>query len=124
MGEVVKSGEQTAAGDRVLALIRTKFPSYHPLLAIAELAHSERAKDDARLQLECHKTLVKYVTPELKSIEVKADIRETRRVVVSMFDGGPIDMSEPELISYDQPQVRAEREDPLWKALGFLEEAA
>lgn len=124
MGEVAKKDDITAAGDRVLALIRTKFPAYHPLLAIAELAHSDKAREDSRLQLECHKTLVKYVTPELKSVEVKAELTSTRRVIVSMFDGEPLDVTEPALVAYEKPQLTAERPDPLWDLLEVREELA
>ena len=123
MGEVVKIEEQGAAGDRMLALIQTRFPGYHPLLAIAALAHADKTKEDPRLELECHKTLVKYVTPELKSVEVKAELNSTRRVIVSMFDGSPVDMEEARVISYDQPQLEV-KSDPLWNLLGDLEELA
>lgn len=123
MGEVVKSEGMTAAGERVLGLIRKEFPGYHPLMAIAQLAHSEKVKDDPRLELECHKTLVKYVTPELKSVEVKAEIQETRRVIVSMFDGGPVDLETTPQVSYDRPQI-AVKDDPMWKSLEVLEELA
>lgn len=119
----------TAAGDRMLALIRKEFPEYHPLLAIARLAHSDDFKDDPRLQLECHKTLVRYVTPELKSVEVKGEIKETRRVIVSMFDGE----SAPSGNTYDNgestPRISAQEADPMWKTLDIsdaelLEQAA
>lgn len=87
MGQLTNTNEDgNAAGDRMLALIRTKFPQYHPILAIAEMAH-DTSVDDDRIKLECHKTILKHVSPELKSMEVKAQITETRRVVVSMWDG-------------------------------------
>jgi hypothetical protein len=122
MGEIVKREEQGAMGDKVLALIRTEFPEYHPLLAIARLAHHEKVKEDPRLALECHKTLVKYVTPELKSIEVKADIQSTRRVIVSMFDGAPLEMGNTG-ISHDTPVLTVQA-DPMWSLLESPEEIA
>lgn len=88
MGQIANTNEDgNSAGDRMLALIRTKFPQYHPILAIAEMAH-DTSVDDNRIKLECHKTILKHVSPELKSMEVKAEIKETRRVVVSMWDEG------------------------------------
>jgi len=39
-----------------------------------------------RLQFECHKTIVKYIEPELKSVEVKSDVKEDKTVRVSLFD--------------------------------------
>lgn len=110
MGELVKGADVQAAGDRMLGLIRTKFPAYHPILAIAEIAHDPAT--DLKMQLECHKTLIKYVTPELKSIEVKADISEHRRVIVSMFDGETFENGS------DTPlagmALQAVKPDPLW----------
>ncbi len=86
MGQVTNTNDHmAAAGERVLALVRTKFPEYHPIMAIAMMAHDESI-EDPRLTLDCHKTILRYVMPELKSIEVKAEVKETRRVIVSMFD--------------------------------------
>lgn len=118
MGDVVKREESDvqAAGDRMLALIRTKYPEYHPLLAIAAIAHEA---EDVKIQLECHKTLIRYVTPELKSVEVKADIKETRRVVVSMFDGETFENGSD--VPLSATPVRATKPDPLWAGLEFEE---
>jgi len=114
MSDIVAKDQQQAAGERVLAMIRKEFPEYHPILAIARLAHGEESKEDLRLQLECHKTIVKYVQPELKSVEVRAEIKETRRVIVSLFDGetpgDTFDATSP------TPQISTEL-DPLWKRL-------
>lgn len=54
-------------GERVLALLRDTYPEYHPLIAVAKLAHTTQ---DERLEFDCHKTLSRYVEPELKSVEV------------------------------------------------------
>lgn len=125
MGELVTRDDAgNAAGERMLALIRTRFPAYHPILAIAELAHSKEAVDeDPRLALDCHKTILRYVTPELKSIEIKADITEHRRVIVSMFDGEEL-LATP--FTESNPTVLAApgRSDPMWELLGQLQEAA
>jgi hypothetical protein len=52
------------------------------------LAHSEEVAGgkDPRLELECHKTVLKYTEAELKSVEIKAPPDEHRRVRVSLFD--------------------------------------
>lgn len=118
---------QREVGDRILALIRQKYPEYHPLLAIAEMAHDDKI-EDPRLKLDCHKTIVKYVTPELKSVEIKADVTEHRRVVVSLFDGSGDDLqpldAKPAEITYDQPQLIAKEPDPLWGRLVDVEKEA
>jgi hypothetical protein len=78
-------------GSMLLAEIRNKYPNYHPILAIVDIAHSEEASLD--LQFNCHKTVAKYIEPELKSIEVKGDLRETKTVRVSLFGDEPVEVS-------------------------------
>lgn len=68
----------------VLAAIQQHYPDYHPLVAIAHIAHAREA--DPRLQFDCHRVIAKYVEPELKSLEVKGTINDARRVSVSLFD--------------------------------------
>jgi hypothetical protein len=68
----------------LLGMLQKEYPSYHPLVSIARIAHDSTA--DLKLQFECHKTIAKYVEPELKSIEVKGEIQGRHRVTVSLFD--------------------------------------
>jgi hypothetical protein len=74
----------TSRGAALVSMIHAEFPNYHPLLSIARLAHHPEA--DLRLQFECHKCIVKYIEPELKSVELKSDVREEKTVRVSLFD--------------------------------------
>lgn len=76
---------QTPA-DMALALVRQEFPNYHPLVSLTRLAHKQEVIDDPKLEFEVHKAILPYVTPKLSSIEVKSDIQETRRVIVSLFE--------------------------------------
>jgi hypothetical protein len=69
-----------------LAMIRSEYPTYHPLVSLVRLAHKEEVIEDPRLEFEIHKAILPYVTPKLSSIEVKSDIKEDRRVVVSLFE--------------------------------------
>lgn len=78
----------------VLAMIRTAYPGYHPLMSIAKIAHDERA--DIGLQFAAHKTIAKYVLPELKSVEMTMNEKPQQRVTVSLFD--EIDVMEGELV--------------------------
>ena len=108
-----------SAGDRMLELIRTRHPGYHPILAIADMAH-DKDLDDPRLQFDCHRIILKHVSPELKSVEVKGQIEHTRRVIVSMFDGEvPLESSSTTI--EQGPQITAVQGDPLWDQL-ILEE--
>lgn len=70
------------AGDKMLAMIRARYPAYHPVMAVADLAHSS---EDEKIQLACHQTVAKYVVPELKSIQIEAKMETHRRVTVELF---------------------------------------
>jgi hypothetical protein len=69
-----------------LSLIQAEFKDYHPLTALARLAHREEVRVDPKLELAVHATILPYVQPKLSQAEVKVDVSETRRVVISMFD--------------------------------------
>lgn len=81
----------TSRRDMLLGMIQKEFPQYHPLIAIARIAHHGDA--DLKLQFECHKTIAKYVEPELKSIEVKGGMEHRHSVKVSLFD--PVESANP-----------------------------
>ena len=70
----------------ILSMIHTEFPNYHPLMSIARIAHDAEDAKELGLAFMCHKTIAKYVEPELKSLELKAPADEHRRVRVSLFD--------------------------------------
>lgn len=50
------------------------------------MAHSANVLEDPKLEFEVHKAILPYVTPKLSSVEVKAEISEERRVIVSLFE--------------------------------------
>lgn len=77
----------------LLTAIQDQFPNYHPLIAIAQIAHSDKA--DLELQFQCHKTIAKYIEPELKAVEVKTDINDRSVVRVSLFE----DIADAEIVS-------------------------
>lgn len=82
-------------GSLLLAEIRKRYPNYHPILAIVDIAHDENASLD--LQFNCHKTVAKYVEPELKSIEVKGEYKQQQTVRVSLFGS-----DEPETVAFQE----------------------
>lgn len=82
---------KTQKGSMLLTEIRKRYPNYHPILAIVDIAH--HASADLDLQFNCHKTVAKYIEPELKSIEVKGDLRETKTVRVSLFGDEPVEVT-------------------------------
>lgn len=75
---------ETSRRDQLLGMLQSQFPNYHPLISIAKIAHHGDA--DLKLQFECHKTIAKYVEPELKTVEVKGEITGRHRVSVSLFE--------------------------------------
>lgn len=90
---------------RVLTMLQTFYPQYHPIIAIADIAHSQQA--DLRLKFECHKVIAKYVEPELKSLEVKGTMDDTRRVSVTLFGESDENVVDVEVITRDHSVVLA-----------------
>lgn len=82
MSEVFDAKSQR--GSTLLAEIRRKYPGYHPIVAIVDIAHHQDST--LELQYNCHKVVSKYVEPELKSVEVKQELKTVTTVRVSMFD--------------------------------------
>ena len=77
----IKSPQQSA-----LDLVQTEFPNYHPLISLSRLAHRADVREDPRLELEVHRTILPYIQPKLSSIEMKVEQNEQRRVVISLFE--------------------------------------
>jgi hypothetical protein len=75
-----------SASDRALDLIQRDYPNYHPLIALAQMAHQENVRCDPRIEMEVHKAILPYVVPKLQTSEVVAEINEDRRIVVSLFE--------------------------------------
>lgn len=73
----------------LLALLQQRDPSYHPIVAIHDIAKSADMLEDKealRLQFDCHKTILRYVEPELKSVDVRVEEKpEDNMVRVSLF---------------------------------------
>lgn len=70
-------------GVRLLKMIQQRHPGYHPALSLADLAHTAEEDD---LAYRCHATLLKYIEPELRSVQVQAEVKETRTIRVSLFE--------------------------------------
>jgi hypothetical protein len=72
-------------GERLLDMLRRQHPEYHPIVSIARIAHAAEDAQDSELALRAHATVLKYVEPELKAIEIKDNLRERRTIEVSLF---------------------------------------
>jgi hypothetical protein len=81
-------------GDRLLHLLRQQHPDYHPILNIARIAHNAEItgggpdgdQPNPELALKAHTTVLRYVEPELKSVEVTIGKKDPRIIEVSLFD--------------------------------------
>lgn len=82
------------AGAGILEMLQERYPGYHPLLAIAEIAH-EKSSDDVQLQFNCHKTIAEYVLPKLRAVEHSGSVENQRRVIVQLFQN---DIEDAQLI--------------------------
>lgn len=67
-------------GEQLLALIQEKYPAYHPIVHAADIAHDKELS--ASVHLDAVKTMLKYTTPDVKSIDIANRI------------GGNVDMLE------------------------------
>lgn len=82
MSDIIDAKSQR--GSALLAEIRKRYPNYHPVIAMVDIAH--HAEAPLELQYNCHKTVAKYIEPELKNVEVKQELRQMSTVRVSMFE--------------------------------------
>lgn len=52
-------------------MLQKEEENYHPLVSIHRIAG--RAGPDLRLELDCHRTIAKYVEAERKSVDIKTE---------------------------------------------------
>lgn len=68
--------------NQLLMMLQKEFTGYHPVIAMAKMAHDETTEDN--IKFNCHKEIARYIEPQLKSVEVKGSVRAdfgTLRVV-------------------------------------------
>lgn len=53
----------------LLQLIQQKFPGYHPVIAMAEIANSDDETVDLNTRFQAHKEVAQYVEPKRKAVE-------------------------------------------------------
>lgn len=79
-------------GERLLRMLHAQHPNYHPLISIAKIAHDaenlvdEEGRPNYEIALRAHQTVLRYVEPELKSVEVKVEKVDTRTINVRLFE--------------------------------------
>lgn len=86
-------------GERLLEMIRLRAqkPDYHPLVSIAKLGIAAEADPESQdLALKAHTTVLRYIEPELKSVEVANANKRGRTIEVSLFDDTPREVAQIE----------------------------
>jgi len=78
-------------GDQLLAMVQEKYPNYHPLIAIVDIAHDPEAS--LHHKMEAAKTVLKYTIPEVKSIDISGRISHNINTLDLLIHGidDPID---------------------------------
>lgn len=61
-------------------LVAEKYPGYHPVLALAEIATDPA--NEVSIRLQANKEVAKYVAPQLKAVEIKHKEDEEVRIIV------------------------------------------
>lgn len=74
------------AKSQVLKMLQRHHPEYHPLIELANIALDSTT--DVRLKVDCHKTIVKYCEPELKSVEVSGRVDGNFGMLRVIIDNG------------------------------------
>ncbi len=72
-------------------MLAQKFPGYHPIMALAEIAND--SKNEIQLRFQANKEIAKYICPQLKSVDLglldeqpKITVNVTRRIINSKDD--------------------------------------
>ena len=58
----------------LLALLNEKYPGYHPILSLADIAHNPDVALDYDLQAKIHMNILNYVAPKLQAQEIKQEV--------------------------------------------------
>ena len=67
-----KKGTPNKPKQALIEAIQAKFPNYHPVMAMAEIANDESLPVDMRFN--AHKEVAQYIEPKRKAIEVDANV--------------------------------------------------
>ena len=81
-----RAGSPNKNKQALIILLQAKYPDYHPVLAMAEVANDET--NDLPTRFNAHKEVAQYVTPKLKAVEHSGSIDSVvYKPIVKRFDG-------------------------------------
>ena len=66
----------------LLARLQQEFPNYHPIVEMARLANDPEADEQTRFN--ANKEVAKYVTPQLKAVDLTGDLSLEHRFVTNV----------------------------------------
>jgi hypothetical protein len=75
-----RSGSPNKLKATLLARLDAKFPGWHPVVQMAEIANDDT--QTIELRFNAAKEVAKYVTPQLKAVEVTGDETSPLQVTV------------------------------------------
>lgn len=75
-----RAGSPNKLKQSLLARLDAKFPDWHPVVQMAEIANDETLSVQDRFNAA--KEVAKYVTPQLKAIDISQDSDKPFRLVV------------------------------------------
>jgi len=79
-----KAGQTNQPKRALLSLIQEKWPNYHPVLEMADLANDPEA--DISLRFNANKEVAQYVAAKRKAIELTGKEGGPLQVVASLLD--------------------------------------
>lgn len=74
----------------IAELIAGKYPDYHPVMSLVEIANDK--KQDINIRFHCHKEVAKYICPQLKSVEIKEQIKDVKIHIIREIIRSPNDI--------------------------------
>lgn len=89
----------------LLRLLEERWPGYHPVVAMAEVAND--LNNPPELRFNANKEVAKYVTPTLAAIKIDADIAHNAGVVLLPSQGQSLmDWAEQAKMIMQQTETR------------------
>ncbi len=61
-------------GDQLLSMIQERYPGYHPIIHVADIAHDNSVS--TTVHLDACKVLLKYMVPDVKSIDISTRLNK------------------------------------------------
>jgi hypothetical protein len=70
-------------GERLLDMLQGYYPGYHPIISLTDIAQD--VATPVSLRYLCHKTILRYIEPEVKAVEYAEEKRIDNYVSVKLF---------------------------------------